>query len=378
MAKPFINPVLVELRDAISTAEALLGKSEFSKRDEAHFNLMLAKIATLNKNSAPVDNAKERFFRSLFNGEVPEQRTTPFESGTQSITYTQGAEGGFLVPQEYFDQLILGMAQYDPLLDKNVVTLIESKNQSLRPITVPGWDLSTYAAVRISEGSQQNPQTTPAAAKASLEAYMYRANLPVTYEFEEDSFMNTADLLNIAFQIAFARGIGVDLAIGTGVSQPQGVLTGAAASGGITFASGSIDADDIENAYFSVNRWYRQSPKCAWVMSDSVYQQVRKAKDNAGRPLINVVKDKEVIHGKPVYVSPSIPSGAGQDGIVFGDLAHFVVRVSNMTIQRSIQASQAGADFGQAMFTGRMRADARVVDPTGGTNAPIKFIQLHS
>jgi HK97 family phage major capsid protein len=377
MSKPFINPALIELRDAVSEAENILARSEFSKRDEAHFNLQLAKIAAVQRGASFTESeASKRFFRSLMTGE---QRTDPsLFAGTQTITYTQSRLGGTLVPQEYYDKLILGMAQYDPLLDENIVTLIKSDDDSLRPINVPGWDLSSYKAVKVGEGQQQNPQQAPTAIAKQLNGYTFRTNLTETWEFNEDTFMSSAALLNVAFQIAFARGIGIDFAIGNGTTAPQGVLTGAVASGAVTSLSGGITADDIENAYFSLDRWYRQSPKCAWVMSDAVYEEFRKAKDSAGRPLISVVKDKEVIMGKPVYVSPSIPATGGGEGIVFGDLSHFVARVSRMSIQRSLQAAQGGADFGKYMYIGRMRADSVVIDPTSGANAPIKYVLLHS
>ena len=59
----------------------------------------------------------------------------------------------------------------------SVVTLIRSNTLRLRPYTIPGWDLSTFKAVKVAEGVQHNPQTVPTASSKKLGAYTYRADL---------------------------------------------------------------------------------------------------------------------------------------------------------------------------------------------------------
>ena len=54
MAKQIITPAMVELRAAITEAEGISAKSDFTKRDEARINVLLAKIAALrNSHAAP-------------------------------------------------------------------------------------------------------------------------------------------------------------------------------------------------------------------------------------------------------------------------------------------------------------------------------------
>ena len=378
--RELLTPALREMRAAFSELDELSTRAEVSKRDEQRVNVLLAKIAALRQNSSAVPNNTVRnWFRAIAKGQDPgvEYRATDMLAGTQSISYTQGAEGGYLVPQEFHDELILGISQVDPFLDENAVTLLESATFSLKPYTVPGWDLSAYAAAQVNEGSQQNPQTVPTAAKSALGSYTFRATLDASLELEDDDFQPVIDQMKKAYTIAFARGIGAALATGNGSSAPQGIVTGAANSGITTSGSGVIDAADIESIYFSLDRAYRANPKCAWAMSDAVYHQVRSAVDNNLRPLINVVGDRELLMGKPILVSPSISSTAGQKGIVFGDLAHFFVRLSNMVVTRNTQAP-GYIEYGKALYTARMRADSKVFDPTGGNKPPIVYATLHS
>ena len=73
-----------------------------------------------------------------------------------------------------------------------------------------------------------------------------------------------------------------------------------------------------------MNRFYRRSPKCAWLVDDGRYKLLRQAVDGAQRPLLSVEGDNEMLFGKPVYFCPSLATGQlslGNVGaLVFGDL----------------------------------------------------------
>jgi HK97 family phage major capsid protein len=375
----YLTPAQQELRAALIEANEVSQRSDGNaKLNEARLSFLLAKIKTLTAGGPATGNETNEFFRALFMG----KETRAMQEGSQTLSYTQGAEGGYLVPQEFNDSVVYGMAQFDPLLNKDAVTLIESDSFALPPFTIPGWDLSTFAAVKIAEGAQQNGQTPPTVSGVILNAYKYKASLPVTMELEEDAFQPMLRLITDAYGIGFARGIGIDLAVGNGTTAPQGALTGAASSG-VTSASGTaLTLNDFENVYFSVNRFYRASPKCAWLMSDATYQLARKAIDTVGNPLLKLIHDKETIMGKPVLVSPSLPAynpslGTQAEGsfCVFGDLSHYFVRVSKMIVKRQWQLP-GYVENGMALYTGIMRADAKVFDPTSGSVPPIVSARL--
>lgn len=373
MAKEKIAHALLEVRDAINEAEALTAKSEVTKRDEARISVLLAKVAALRSQGIAPSDSAQRWLKAFLRGhELPlEVRDNDILAGKQTISYTQGAAGGFLVPQEIHDEVLLGLAQYDPLLDPDVVTVVPSKGFDLNPYTVPGWDLSAFAAAKVSEGAQQNPLAVPTVSGKLINSYTYRATLAATFEFEDDTFQPTMDLMEMAYAIAFARGIGVDLVTGNGTTAPQGIVTGAHDSGITTASASSTTYLEIENIYFALNNVYRAMPKCAWVFNDAYYQEVRKAVDTTGRPLINIVDDQEILMGKPVYTSPSMPTGTATKGIIFGDLSYYVVRVSQMILKRNLQAA-GYVEKALGLYTGLMRADAKVIDPTGGgVNSPI-------
>jgi HK97 family phage major capsid protein len=374
-----LNP---ELRSALNEADRISAKAVLSKTDEIRLNVLLAKIKTLRELAPASQNGYSKETRQWLRDfvgarEVKEIRGTDMLAGTQSITYAEGSQGGFFIPAEFEQDVIHGMAQIDPFLNEDVVTLSTSTDLMLRPKNFPAFDLSSFAATRVGEGNQENPETVPALSNKVLNGYTYKAALDATFELEDDAADTLTSELRKAFSVGLARGIGIDLTLGTGSNQPQGVLTGAANSGVTCGAHGSLLLDDFTEIYFSVDRAYRTSPKCAWAMDDATYQLCRQATDNSGRPLLRLEDDCETILGKPVRISPSMPSGSSAKIIVFGDLSHFVVRCSGMRMVRSIQGS-GYVDKGKALYACYMRADAAVLDATGGAKPPIVYATSHS
>lgn len=379
----FLTPAQQEYRLLANEADELSKKTDMSRTEQSRMSFLLAKMKAVQGGvGVSASDETREFFSDLFKGK--EQRSTAtMQEGTQAITYSAAATSGTLVPQEFYDQLVVGMSQFDPLLNKDIVTLIESGDGSLRPIAIPGWDLSTFAAQLISEGSIQSAQAPPAVSGIILNGFRFMCGLPVSMELEEDAYEAITSLMNTAFTIGMARGIGQYLVTGSGTAQPQGVLTAAGASVYTTAANNALVLNDFETVYFGVNRIHRASPKCAWLMNDASYQLARKAVDSGGHPLLKIHRDDETIMGKPVYVTPSLPTYNASLGVqspgsfcMFGDLSHFFVRVSKMSLKRQTQGI-GYIERGVARYNGLMRADSRIFDPTGGGSAPIVAAAMH-
>ncbi|MGC1545695.1 MAG: phage major capsid protein [Candidatus Acidiferrales bacterium] len=313
-------------------------------------------------------------------------------AGSQEIAYTEEALGGAMVPVVFYQDVITSLAQTDPLMSEDNVNLIKGLSFGTPPMQVSGYDLTSITATRVPENDNtglpapQTPQYYPPFAGTTLNGYLYKIALLASFEFEMDDWENVSRTMSRAYGVAFARGIGQDLVNGTGSGQPQGLLTAAADSGVTTGAANTITATDISNIFFSVNRLYRNSPKCAWVMADATYQLIRNAKDMNDRPLLNMKEDMEMLMGKKVLVSPFMPSGPGSKGIVFGDLGHYNVRLSTMFFKRAYQLGDAAAAIEnfRSFYIGLMRGDAYLLDPATQASpsntvaAPIQYATLHS
>jgi HK97 family phage major capsid protein len=316
-----------------------------------------------------------------------EKRANDFLAGTQNITYTKGSAGGILVPFEFNQSVQEGMAQFDPLLDPNVVNLVAEDGFFLRPFEFPGFDLSGLTAVKVNEAAQHNADNLMAMSQNLTNRYTYRLGLGASFEFEQDqrAYSSTLEALRRAYSVGFARGIGQDLINGNGSTAPQGLLT-ASVNSGITLDPRIVNAvsnttnDRFQSAYFSVNRYYRSSPKCGWFMSDSTYQWVRSLSDAQGRPLITIHEESETLMGKPIRICPSMPSwkaSISSGKIVFGDASHYCVRLSAMWLRRNLQ-TPGYVEYGKGLYVGLQMADAQLVDPTGGATPPLVYITLNA
>jgi HK97 family phage major capsid protein len=402
------NKAVLQVQQLTREAQVLCRGTQ-SQQKEA--DVILARIKSIRDTGLSEDESRAKYTMALgesITGQVSEERMRQeheaafrdymstgehrdFQAGTQMISYTNGSGGGFLVPVSFFYKAIEALAQTDPIFDEKIVTLIKNPALTANPIKVSGWDLSGIASSQVGESLQQTPQTIPLLSGKVLGGYMHRISLAASLEWEQDVFDMAMNLMSRTYGVGFARGIGKQLVNGTGSSQPQGLLTGAANSGYTTITASSggltpLKLDDFNAIYTSVDRIYRQSPKCAWLMSDTTYRQVRQAQDSQGRPLLDQSQDKEEILSKPVIISPSMPSGPGSTGIIFGDLSHFFVRLSGMTIQRSLEVggTAGNIEHGEATYHGRLRADSAVFDPStpqgspAVTHPPIVYATLHA
>jgi HK97 family phage major capsid protein len=357
--------------------------------DEARSNRVDAVMTEFSARELTQRKAHSDLFKAYVRGlEItPEQRATTFLAGTQQVVYSAGPQGGVTVPVEFAKFVTEGMAAVDPLLDPKVSTVVQEDSFKLSPLTLPGWDLSEITAVQVGEATQATPGVVPQVSQQMLNKFTYRLSLSGSFEFEDDdaAYANAMGTMARAYGVGFGRGIGAALINGDGSTGPTGILHGLSSTYTTTTAGGNkVVADDITAVYFSVNAIHRAMPKCAWLMNDAAYQLVRNATDNQGRPLLRIEDDKMILMGKPVYISPSLPTynpslGTQQPGTfcVFGDLAHYVVHCSTMFMRRNLQAT-GYVEAGKALYTGLQMVDGILFDPSASGAPSVVAAALHS
>jgi len=385
---------VLEINDLVSRAERL---SRGSAIDRANGAVLLAKAKNVRLQECSTDEVRSKyadglveslatvtasderykraFNRYIFRGEnhLTESERRDLEAGQQTITYTQGVGGGYLVPMLYETKLFTAMAQTDELLSSDICNFTVAPTAALQLKTLSGYDLSAIEAVQVGETIQQTAGVFPNVLGATLRSNIaYRLSYAGSTEFEDDvpAFMNK---IAIAMGIGFARRLGADAVNGNGNSQPAGILKGLTSV--YSTGSGKITNTDIQNIYFSLNRAYRVSAQCAWCVSDSVHERLRLAVDNSGRPLLNVENDTETLMGKRIITLPSLGPVGGSlalnSTLIFGDLSHFNIRCSKATLQRTINQSVHGVDVGEALYIGRIRMDSALFDPSNGAAPPV-------
>lgn len=333
---------------------------------------------SLSDSLAP-QKMNDKEYRSRFDhylaGKTTEKELRDWTAGQETITWTQGAAGGFIVPQDYDDTLRQTNAQIDPVLNPNVTSLSMTSGPFLQPARISGYDLSSITASLVGEGVQQTQAAVPPVLGAQLRAdRIFKITLGATIEAEDD-IPGFALKLVRASAIGLARKIGKSVMIGQGGVDISGVLQALGVPSVTNATAGKIVNTDISNVIFAVNRFYRSSTKAGFLMSDGAYKLVRNAVDNSGRPLLDFSHDEEQIFGMPVFVTPSLDhtslNSVGVSFVLFGDLSSIVVRLSRPTVQRITESSIADITRGESAYVCRVRADAAYFDPSSGSAPPL-------
>ena len=391
---------LLEISE-LTTQAFQLAKGGASERAQA--DVLKLRITSIHKTQFSTDEMRGQYSKALVDELSPkpsdgkylraflkyvrdgaagnaESELRTIQAGSQSITYTQGAAGGFAIPMETLPTVWTASAQTDPVVSPAVTDFVMEDSVTLHPKVLSGYDLSTVTATLIGEATQQTATAFPAVSggKVLRGNLIYKWSVEATLEAETD-ISELLSKIAVASGVAIARATGRDAILGSGVGEPLGLLT-SLPTPSYTTGSGKITLTDLTTIYFNVNRFWRAQPLCSWLMSDSVYQRVRAAVDTSGRPLLNVVDDQERLLGKPLYVSPSMGvvggSPAADSTLAFGDFSNLHLRCSRPTLQRSINSTVSDITQGKALFIGRMRFDSAYLDPSGGTFAPITTAEV--
>jgi HK97 family phage major capsid protein len=377
----------LQKRELQRELDGYLSRPNLTATERKQCDVLLGKLKDLRSDEERVSKANElakEFGWPEVKAVSDEQRskTAEIESFRRYIStgetrglVSDSGSGAFVVPNAFYNKLLTGVAQYTELMDKDNVNLIETSDW-VRPLTIPEIDLSTITSAIAVQGSDTPPVTNPSITSNVLRGYSYRTNpIAATFELEQDSFESIVDILTSAFAVGLARGIGGGLVNGSGTGQPKGVLASATDSGVVSSGgSGSFSTGDLRQLYFSVNRAYRVSPKCAWLMNDVTYQNILGIHDTAGRPLVNITEDSEKLFGKRILISPDMPVTVGTKGLAFGDFGQFQVRVAKngVLVRRNLEAP-GYAEQGASLYTSYMRVDSALNNAATGS---IKFATL--
>lgn len=387
--------------------DTILAQPNISKEQRKRADLLMSKIASIRDMGMSQDEAHralaseygreieqrdefaqahERLFKRYLRGEHIEERDTTFIAGKQSILYTAGQNGGFLVPTKFYEQAAEGMAAIDPLLNPNVVTLIQEPDYSLRPLSLPGWDLSSVLAEIVSETGTYEQNAVPSITSKLMNGYTYRAAFDASLEWDEDekAYGSPMAAMARATGIALGRAIGKHLINGNGTTAPSGLLTGAADSGVTTANAGKVVLQDFTDVFYSVNKIYRDSEKAAWLVTDAVHKMIAECVDDNHRPIFPVVNGVTYVLGKPVYVAPSLPAFNSSLGTqapgsfcLFGDFSHYYVHASSIMLRRQLQVPGL-IENGKCRYLSLQRVDAIYHDPTDGSLPAVVSARLHS
>lgn len=295
-----------------------------------------------------------------------------------AMSTTTPGEGGYTVATEYYDQLTQAMRAFGGILDA-----------ATQFSTGTGADMQFPAADATAEIGEIVGQNSPASAgdtgfqNMSMSVFKYSSKkIAVPFELLQDSMFDIESYINGLLAMRIGRITAQHFTVGTGVGQPNGIVTAAQAGKvGAAGATATIGYDDLVDLEHSVDPSYRNGAKVGFMMHDSSVKVIRKIKDDQGRPIFvpgyeqgNPGGAPDRVLNRPITISQEMaPMAANAKSVLFGDLSRYLVRrVMDLTLFRF--ADSAFVLNGQIGFVAFNRQGGNLIDIGGAVkyyqNAP--------
>lgn len=268
------------------------------------------------------------------------------------------AAGGYAVPTEFVAVLIEVMKAFGGILGLvNVLT-----TDSGAAMNWPTEDDTNNVGAILDENTQMGEQDATLG-QATLGAYTYTSKIiRASLQFLQDAGIDAEAWLARKVGTRIARAVAAHLATGTGVNQPQGLVTGLPVA--VTTAAGAVDKitfDDLIELEHSVDPAYR--PRGRYVLADGAVRVLRKVKDGnqnyIWQPSVQAGVPS-LLNGREYTIDNGIAApAAGAKTVVFGDIAE-AYAVRQVRGAQVMRLNERYADYLQVGFLGFQRWDAKV------------------
>lgn len=294
-------------------------------------------------------------------------RQTPDIRNAMSTSTT--TEGGFTVATEYQKSLEVLMKEFGGMREAASVMQTGSGAQMNFPTADPtaevGEIVGQNVAVALGETTFGN---------VTVDVYKYSSKkIALPFELVQDSFIDIEAYVQAILAMRLARIQNTHFTVGTGSSQPFGVVAGSTSGKtGTTGQTLSVIYDDLVDLEHSLDPAYRKRPGVGYMMNDASVKVLRKIKDSQARPIFVPGYESgtpggapDRLLGRPIYVNQDVAvMAANAKSILFGDFKKYIVRqVMDLTLFR--MTDSAFTLNGQVGFVGFMRCGGRLVDAGG-------------
>lgn len=290
-----------------------------------------------------------------------------------AMSTTTGGEGGYTVATEFSKTLVEAMKAAFAV--RSVASGIQTATGA--QLLFPTADATSEEGEIVGQNVLTSALDTTFG-QASLDVYMYSSkSIALPFALIQDSMFNVEAYISNLLTLRKGRIQNRHHTVGTGVGQPRGIVTAAAA--GKIAASGqtvTVTYEDLVELEHSVDPYYRASGK--WMMHDDTLKVLRKLKDGNGRPIFvpgyeqgNPGGAPDRLMGREIIINQHMPvMAANAKSILFGDFSKYLIRdVMDTTLFR--MTDSAFTLRGQVGFVAFSRSGANQIDVGGA----IKYYQ---
>lgn len=276
-------------------------------------------------------------------------------------------QGGYTVPTTVASSIIDALKTFGGM--RQLASIIATAGGE--PMQFPTSDGTSEEGEIVAE----NAAATAADATfgtAGLPVYKFSSKIiTVPWELLQDSSSDIEGFITNRLQTRLGRITNRMYTVGSGVGQPNGVMTAAPVGvTGAVSATAGITYDNLIDLEHSVDPAYRQNGK--WSFHDDMLKLIRKVKDGQGRPIFVPGYEQGNPGGAPdrllnrdIQINQHIASPAvSAVSIAFGDFSYYKIR-DVMSVQLFRFTDSAYTTKGQVGFLAWMRSGGNLLDIGG-------------
>ena len=317
------------------------------------------------RQASPKASKSSTFAKYLRNGmgalNAEERALMGEMRGTSTQVVGTDSLGGFLVPQDFSDEL-------------DIATLFTGEVERVsKKLNTAGGALLDYPTVNdtatdanlISEAAAVTVQDMTFANK-QLSAYNYASQVRVSMQLLQDNAFDLNSFLAESMGERIARASNAALSTGTGSSQPQGIVTGSAL-GNTAAGATAITESDLLDLIYSIDPSYRNKASFGLMMHDNVASAIRALGFGSANDFPIYVPSMEAgqpdrILGVPVYINNDMQSSiaTGTKTVIAADFSKYVVR--NAGGVQFVRLNERYMDELEIGFVAYARKDGAVLD----------------
>ena len=325
---------------------------------------MIGEAAKNSKKTTTLHDAVALYLRKGMNLNAQELAMVQ-----NAMSTTTGSEGGFTVPTEIATMVIDALKAFGGM--RSVANIIRSS---------AGNDWQYPASDGTSEVGEIVGQNAAATSlditfsQVPLVTYKYSSKkIALPWELVQDSVIDIVAFVVNRLAMRLGRITNTHFTVGTGSSQPFGIVTRAASGKvGTTGQTTTVIYDDLVDLEHSVDPAYRRN--AAYMMNDASVKVIRKIKDSQNRPIFvpgyeagAVVNGgaPDSLMGRRIVVNQDVAvMAANAKSILFGDFSLYTIRdVMSAEVRRFDDS--AFALNGQVGFCGWQRCGGNLLDTAG-------------
>lgn len=282
------------------------------------------------RSAAPKATASSAFSKYLRHGMGSlnaQERSLMEKRGTSTQVVGTDSLGGFLVPQEFSNELDVAT-----LFTGEVERLAKKLNTASGGLLdYPTVDDTATDAILTSEGGAVTTADMTFANK-QLSAYNYSSLVKVSAQLLQDSAFDLNSFLVEAMGERIARATNAAFTTGDASSKPQGIVVGSSL-GNTAAGATAITADDVLDLIYSIDASYRNKPSFGLMAHDNIISAIRALGVGSSNdyPIWQpgmAVGQPDRIFGVPVYVNNDMQSSiaTATKTMIAADFSKYVVR----------------------------------------------------